>query len=68
MHRFNKLRFSSLGIYQELGVLKTLPPATQTLRFVAPQKKEYHIDEQGVKHLDTWIAPVAGKMQMVTLA
>jgi len=67
MHRFNKLRFSSLGIYQELGVLKTLPPATKRLKFEPTKPKEYHIDEQGVKHLDTWIAPVAGKFQMVTL-
>ena len=68
MHRFNKLRFSSLEIYRELGLLQSLPPEPKRLRFVPPQKKEYHIDEQGVTHLDTWIAPVAGKLQMVTLA
>jgi hypothetical protein len=68
MHRFNKLRFSSLGIYQELGILELLPPETKRLKFVKAPPKEYHIDEQGVKHLDTWIAPVAGKFQMLTLA
>lgn len=67
MHRFNKL-FSGVEIYRQLGLLESLPPKPMTLRFVPPQKKEYHIDEQGVTHLDTWIAPVAGKMQMVTLA
>jgi hypothetical protein len=68
MHRFNKLRFSSLGIYQELGILESLPPETKRLKFVPTKPKESFTDEQGVKHLDTWIAPVAGKMQMVTLA
>jgi len=66
MHRFNKL-FSSQAVYQELGLLKTLPPGPKKLRFVKPEPKTYHIDDLGVTHLDTWIAPVAGKMQMVTL-
>ena len=68
MHRFNKLFFSSLAIYRELGLLQSLPPETKRLRFVPTKPKEYAIDEQGVTHLDTWIAPVAGKLQMVTLA
>lgn len=68
MHRFNKLRFSSLEIYRELGLLQSLPPEPKRLRFAAPKPKESFIDEQGVTHLDTWIAPVAGKLQMVTLA
>jgi hypothetical protein len=58
----------NLAVYQQLGLLKLLPPKTAKLRFVKPQPKDYHVDEQGVTHLDTWIAPVAGKMQMVTLA
>jgi hypothetical protein len=67
MHRFNKLFFSSQAIYQELGLLRTLPPEPKKLQFVPPKKKEMFIDDLGVAHIDTWIAPVAGKMQMVTL-
>lgn len=54
-------------VYKELGLLKTSKPTPMKLKFVPRKPKDYHIDENGVTHLDTWIAPIAGQMQMLTI-
>lgn len=60
-------RYGSMEVYQQLGLLSLLPRARIQPRFVAAKPREYQVDDQGVKHIDTWIAPVAGRMQMITL-
>ena len=62
-----QIRYGSMEVYQQLGLLSLLPAKDFQIVFEKPRAKEYMIDEQGVKHIDTWIAPVAGKMQMLTL-